>query len=141
MSGSAESLRRILSAVEELLNALASADPRFLETHASQIEDILGEASSRIVALHNKWRGAGPAAKPLRRGSVEEEIEAAEWKPSRSGEGEWVRAEETPLLKGELEEAGGKKTIGGYAYYLSRSGRIITRYARRKKSRVRQQPL
>lgn len=141
MPGSGESLRRILGAVEGILSALASAEPRFLEEHASEIEDILADASSRIAILYNKWRGAAPAAKPLRAGSVEEEIEAAEWKPSRSGEGEWVRADETPLLKEELEEAGGKKSIGGYAYYLSRSGRIITRYSRRKAGRARQQPL
>jgi dsDNA-binding SOS-regulon protein len=107
--------------VEEMGNAPIDLLEEVDEALARQIAELRDWLAGALA----KWKELPPEAK------LEELAAFASWRSSKVNDGsEYVAADEAPELAKLLEEAGGRLEVGGYAYYLGRGGRWITRYPR-----------
>jgi hypothetical protein len=120
-------VRELKSLVEVglLIEQMGNAPCEFLEevdeSVAKQVAAIRGWLAEALA----KWKSLPPEVK------LEELAARVNWRPSKANDGgEYVAVDEAPELAKILEETGGRLEAGGYAYYLGRGGRWISRYPR-----------
>ena len=117
-------LQEFLAIASKLLSALSEAEPGLAAAYARKAASCLKQLLGDFEKARESWREL-----PLEE-KAEEEITSATWVVSRDGEGEYAFAEGMPNLVRLLRERGGKARLGRYVYYLSSSGRTVTRYPR-----------
>ena len=116
---------KTFKALRELIELLASVDMGTLAVHDKAIAERIEGVIKGLEEAFNNWRSLTLEQR------ASEEINALSWNPStKAPDGEYLKAELAPNLKALLESKGGKTRIGAYMYYLSKSGRYITRYKR-----------
>jgi hypothetical protein len=113
-----------LKGLGELLLQLGDLEPEFLFVHDEAIEKLLRQAAVDIRYMKHAWETLHDEEKLL------EIANAAPWRKSRTGEGEYVAADLAPSLAEAIKARQGRLYAGDYVYTLSRNGRWIQRYAR-----------
>ena len=115
-----------LKGLGELLLQLGDLDPEFLFAQDAAIEKLLRQAAADIRYMKQAWEALHDEEKLI------EIASAAPWRKSRTGEGEYVAADLAPTLAEAIKARQGRLHAGDYVYTLSRNGRWIQRYARRR---------
>ena len=115
-----------LKGLGELLLQLGDLDPEFLFVQDAEIEKLLRQVAADIRYMKRAWEALHDEEKLL------EIANAAPWRKSRTGEGEYVAADLALTLAEAIKARQGRLYAGDYVYTLSRNGRWIQRYARRR---------
>jgi hypothetical protein len=113
-----------LKGLGELLLQLGDLDPEFLFVQDAAIEKLLRQAAADIRYMKQAWEALRDEDKLL------EIANAAPWRKSKTGEGEYVAADLAPTLAEAIKARQGRLYAGDYVYTLSRNGRWIQRYRR-----------
>jgi hypothetical protein len=90
------------------------------------LDKLLRQAAAEIRNVKKAWEALHDEDK------LAEIANAAPWKPSRSGEGEYVAADLVPTLAAAVKARQGRLYAGDYVYVLSRNGKWIQRYVRQR---------
>jgi hypothetical protein len=115
-----------LKGLGELLLQLGDLDPEFLFVQDAAIEKLLRQAAADIRYMKQAWEALHDEEK------LAEIANAAPWKRSRTGEGEYVAADLVPTLAAAIKARQGRLYAGDYVYVLSRNGRWVQRYLRQR---------
>ena len=115
-----------LKGLGELLLQLGDLDPEFLFVQDAAIEKLLRQAAADIRYMRQAWEALHDEDKLL------EIANAAPWRKSKTGEGEYVAADLVPTLAAAIKAKQGRLYIGNYTYMLSRNGRWVQRYVRQR---------
>jgi hypothetical protein len=115
-----------LKGLGELLLQLGDLDPEFLFVQDAAIEKLLRQAAANIRYMKQAWEALHDEDKLL------EIANAAPWRKSKTGEGEYVAADLVPTLAAAIKAKQGRLYIGNYTYMLSRNGRWVQRYVRQR---------
>ena len=115
-----------LKGLGELLLQLGDLDPEFLFVQDAAIEKLLRQAAADIRYMKQAWEALHDEEKLL------EIASAAPWRPSKTGEGEYVAADLVPTLAAAVKARQGRLYAGDYVYVLSRNGKWVQRYVRQR---------
>jgi hypothetical protein len=110
--------------LSELFRELA--DEEFAAVHREGVAKVLRQALEEIRRMKQTWQALEDEEKLL------EIANAAPWRPSRTGEGEYVAADLVPTLAAAVKAKQGRLYAGNYVYVLSRNGKWIQRYVRQR---------
>ena len=119
-------LQEFLATTSKLFSVLSEAEPGLAVVYARKATACLEQLLRDFEKARESWREL-----PLEE-KAEEEITSVVWIVSKDGEGEYTFADGLPNLVRLLREKGGKARLGHYVYYLSSSGRTVTRYPRKR---------
>jgi hypothetical protein len=120
--GEMKSLVEIGLLIEQMGNAPRAFLEEVDEGLAKQVAQLRGWLADALA----KWKDLPPEVK------VERLAAGAPWRASKTGEGEYVAADEAPELAEAIKARQGRLYAGDYVYTLSRNGRWIQRRARRR---------
>lgn len=109
-----------------MLLQLGDLDPEFLFVQDAEIEKLLRQVAADIRYMKRAWEALHDEEKLL------EIANNAPWKRSKTGEGEYVAADLAPSLAAAVKARQGRLYAGDYVYTLSRNGKWIQRYMRRR---------
>jgi hypothetical protein len=123
-----------LKGLGELLLQLGDLDPEFLFVQDAEIEKLLRQAAADIRYMKRAWEALHDEDKLL------EIANAAPWRKSRTGEGEYVAADLAPSLAQAIKARQGRLYAGDYVYVLSRNGKWIQRYVRQPQAPPQKAP-
>jgi hypothetical protein len=115
-----------LKGLGELLLQLGDLDSEFLFTHDEVLDKLLRQAAADIRSVKKAWEALHDEEKLL------EIANAAPWRKSKKGEGEYVAADLVPTLAAAIKARQGRLYAGNYIYTLSRSERWVQRYMRQR---------
>jgi hypothetical protein len=115
-----------LKGLGELMLQLGDLEPEFLFVQDAALEKLFRQAAADIRYMKQAWEALRDEEKLL------EIANAAPWKRSKTGEGEYVAADLVPTLAGAIKARQGRLYAGDYVYTLSRNGKWIQRYMRQR---------
>jgi len=115
-----------LKGLGELLLQLGDLDPEFLFVQDAAIEKLLRQTAADIRYMKQAWEALRDEDKLL------EIANAAPWRKSRTGEGEYAAADLVPTLAAAVKARQGRLYAGNYVYMLSRNGKWVQRYLRQR---------
>jgi tRNA nucleotidyltransferase/poly(A) polymerase len=107
-----------------LIEQMGNAPRAFLEEVDEGLAKQVAQLRGWLADALAKWKDLPPEVK------VERLAAGAPWRASKTGEGEYVAADEAPELAEAIKARQGRLYAGDYVYTLSRNGRWIQRYRR-----------
>jgi hypothetical protein len=109
-----------------LSQILAELTEEFVAVHRESLAKLLRQTLGEVRRMRQAWEALADEEKLLAVAN------AAPWKPSRTGEGEYVAADRVPTLAAAVKAKQGRLYAGNYVYVLSRNGKWIQRYVRQR---------